>query len=173
MVSKKAAVTIAIFLVLLIGVVHGFLHSVLFGTGIPGFYQSGSPSFNIFGSTLLENYNQKYFFYSLPSKITLIFELSLLIFFLFMLTVLNKNDGKDEKYLMDLKEKYLKEKHTTDLDILYNILKEKKRLEIGKIPKLFAITKLDAENWSEILESGNLAVIHAPKIGDRELVLNE
>jgi preprotein translocase subunit SecG len=57
----------------------------------------------------------------------------------------------------------------TDLDILYTILKEKKRLKLSTIVKTFKVTSEVALNWCKILEAGNLAVIDYPGIGEPEI----
>ncbi len=50
----------------------------------------------------------------------------------------------------------------TDLDVLYKILKEKKKLKISSISKLFKVKEEVAMEWCKILESGNLGVIEYP-----------
>ena len=53
----------------------------------------------------------------------------------------------------------MSEESKTDLDTLYNILKDKKQLRTSSIAKLFKVNKETALNWCKILESGNLAVL--------------
>ncbi|MFH1711596.1 MAG: hypothetical protein ABH840_04755 [Nanoarchaeota archaeon] len=62
--------------------------------------------------------------------------------------------------------KKLSGKSATDLDTLYSILQEKKKLKISTISKAFKINKDTAFEWCKILESGNLAVIDYPGIGE-------
>ena len=57
-------------------------------------------------------------------------------------------------------------KSATDLDALYSILQEKKKLKISTISKAFSINEDTAFEWCKILESGNLAVIDYPGVGE-------
>ncbi|OGJ19881.1 hypothetical protein A3K73_02725 [Candidatus Pacearchaeota archaeon RBG_13_36_9] len=50
----------------------------------------------------------------------------------------------------------------TDLDVLYKILKEKKKLKISSISRLFKVKEEVAMEWCKILESGSLGVIEYP-----------
>ena len=50
----------------------------------------------------------------------------------------------------------------TDLDTLYKLLKEKKKLKISNIARLFKVKEEVAMEWCKILESGNLGVIEYP-----------
>jgi len=68
--------------------------------------------------------------------------------------------------IKDIHSKKLVGKSSTDLDTLYSILKEKKKLKISTISKAFNIDKDTAFEWCKILESGNLAVIDYPGVGE-------
>ena len=57
-------------------------------------------------------------------------------------------------------------KSATDLDTLYSILQEKKKLKISTISKAFKINEDTAFEWCKILEAGNLAVIDYPGVGE-------
>jgi len=64
-------------------------------------------------------------------------------------------------------------KSKTDIDVLYELIKEKKRIKILSITKLFDVKEETALEWAKILESSNLAAINYPRVGDPELVINE
>jgi len=64
-------------------------------------------------------------------------------------------------------------KSSTDLDVLYNLLKEKKKLPITTISKLFKITKEKAVEWAKILENHKLAIIEYPAFSDPEVRIYE
>ena len=72
------------------------------------------------------------------------------------------NQKKDEKELHIQKNL---SKNKTDLDILYEVLQKKKKLKISAISKAFKIEKDIALEWCKILESGNLAEIDYPGLG--------
>jgi len=94
-----------------------------------------------------------------------------LIFFLFVIAVVRYTQrSKDEKVIINYEEKIVKlQKAETDIDLLYSILKEKKKIKIGAICKIFKITKEKALEWGKILESNNLAVINYPAFSDPEI----
>ena len=83
-----------------------------------------------------------------------------LIFMLFRDRRLRKTD------IQAISSKRALGKSATDLDTLYSILKEKKKLKISTISKAFNISKDTAFEWCKILESGNLAVIDYPGVGE-------
>jgi hypothetical protein len=63
--------------------------------------------------------------------------------------------------------------YKTDLDTLYNLLKEKKQIGISSIAKSYGVSKEVAMEWARILESGNLADLDYPGFGEPYLRLNE
>lgn len=54
--------------------------------------------------------------------------------------------------------------YQTDLDVLYDILKERKKLKIKVISDVFEINYDMAMNWAKILESGKLVSIEYPGV---------
>src|SRR3989344_9070373 len=66
-----------------------------------------------------------------------------------------------------------KEKGKTDLDLLYDLLKEKKKIKVWAIAKLFNVSEDIVLEWARILEAGNLALLNYPKFGDAEVALIE
>ena len=67
------------------------------------------------------------------------------------------------------------EKHSranTDLDSLYEALKKEKRIKLSSIMKVFNISEELATEWCKILETGNLATLNYPRMGDAEIVIN-
>jgi len=64
-------------------------------------------------------------------------------------------------------------KEQTDLDKLYNILKDKKQLKIKNISELFHVENDVAIEWAKILESGDLVVIDYPMLGGAVVNYNE
>ncbi len=60
-------------------------------------------------------------------------------------------------------------KHETDLDRVYNIIKEKKAVKISEITSQFNISKKQAEDWASILEKYGLIEIYYPMLGEPEL----
>lgn len=61
----------------------------------------------------------------------------------------------------------------TDLDRLYELLKDKKSLSISVISKTFNVDKNVAMEWGKILESGELVSIEYPVFGDPIIKISE
>jgi|SRR3989344_2371304 len=66
-----------------------------------------------------------------------------------------------------------KTRSETDLDILYNLLLEKKKLSLGLISRTFHVKKDTALEWGKILENNNLARIEYPTFNEPEIRLLE
>ena len=59
----------------------------------------------------------------------------------------------------------------TVIDVLYNILRDKHRLNFEAIKSVFNVDMKIVERWAETLKSGNLAEVEYPRVGGPELVL--
>lgn len=98
-----------------------------------------------------------------------------IILFLIVLFVYLKNKGilkrNREKSSIDLEK--ITKGSKTDLDSLYNLLKEKKRVSIKVIAHLFEIEDDLAIDWARILEAGGLATVEYPGIGSPFVMLVE
>jgi len=66
---------------------------------------------------------------------------------------------------------FKKQRHETDLDLLYKLLKEKKEMRLAVVAGVFGISKGTAMEWCKVLESGNLALIKYPTVGDPKITL--
>ena len=172
MVTKKIALGIIITFLILTGTIHGFLQFAVYGTGVAGFYESGISGFSI-GEFSGDKIKKEHPSFSSASQIILLLEWFSLLAVIIISLVRGKTEAKKELETIKLKEKYNKGEHKTDLDILYDILKERKHLNLNTISKIFKVDKEVAKNWCETLESGNLATLRYPRIGDPELVLND
>lgn len=77
-----------------------------------------------------------------------------------------KNKKEENIKTIEIKEK----KGTgTDLDTLYDLLKERKNLKISIIAKTFKINEEKALEWCKILEDYNLASIEYPAFSEPEI----
>lgn len=92
-----------------------------------------------------------------------------------LLTVLSYAKHKHEEVvrLNYAQIKKRKAKAVTDLDTLYNLLKERKSLNIESISKVFEITKEKALDWAKILENHELVRIEYPAFSPPEVKINE
>jgi predicted ArsR family transcriptional regulator len=59
----------------------------------------------------------------------------------------------------------------TDIDKLYEILKERKKISFKAISRAFKVSDETVRKWGTTLESGNLARVEYPSIGYPELVI--
>ncbi|MBU0456951.1 MAG: hypothetical protein ABH824_02620 [Nanoarchaeota archaeon] len=75
---------------------------------------------------------------------------------------IEKNSGKKEVGKIQLRKTRLGE---TSIDLLYNLLKERGKLDIVQIARIFDITPKQAEEWGKILEKNDLAELHFPLFG--------
>lgn len=61
-------------------------------------------------------------------------------------------------------------KLTTDLDKVCTLVKERKRVRVSVLAKLFNVSRDIIFEWGTILESGNLIRIEYPALGEPEFV---
>ncbi len=64
-----------------------------------------------------------------------------------------------------------KSRSETNIDIFYNLLKEKKSLSTGAIAKAFKIPKETALEWAKILEDHEMINIEYPAFSDPEVMI--
>jgi hypothetical protein len=84
--------------------------------------------------------------------------------------VRNKNSKED---LEGIDINKMSGKNSTDLDILYNLLKEKKKLRVSSIAILFKVKEEVAMEWCKILESGNLISFEYISAKEPVAIINE
>ncbi len=61
--------------------------------------------------------------------------------------------------------------YKTDIDVLYDLVKNKGRVKISALAKTFNVDKKTIEDWAEMLEEHGLLKIHYPAIGEAELMI--
>lgn len=127
---------------------------------------SYSKSSEFVGYSVLENVNKIYTRIPIQNKIFLAAQW---IFFILVLIVTFVRDRRVKNRAGDVREidiSKISGKSVTDLDTLYNVLQEKKRLKVSSISKLFKVSKEIALDWCKTLESGNLVEIEYPSMGE-------
>ncbi len=60
--------------------------------------------------------------------------------------------------------------YETDIDLLYKILMDKKRMKLSEVMGNFGVTEKHALEWAKILENHGLAKLKYPAFGEPELV---
>lgn len=167
--GKRLALIIS--LVFIVASLHTLFHIMIYGTGISGALDSGISGLSI-GKISLDEIKPQYKEISQNSIYILIGEWSILLLLGISAFIKNRKSIEENMKARPLIKKY-KTKTKTDLDVLYEILKEKKHLKISTIAKIFGITSEIATSWSKTLESANLANLHYPRIGEPELTIIE
>ena len=71
----------------------------------------------------------------------------------------------------EMNKKHKKTSPETDLDLLAELLNEKKVLRLKMIAKIFKITEKVAMDWCKILEEEKIAKINYPLVGDPKIIL--
>lgn len=112
---------------------------------------------------------------SLPTTSKLILFLQLGVFILILLYAAFKDRGvlEDKKELEKINLKEISKSSETDLDVLYKLLKEKNKVRISTITKVFKIDRALAMEWGKTLEEGGLAVIDYPRFSGPVLKLQK
>ncbi len=93
--------------------------------------------------------------------------LGFIIFAIVMRTMKNKNQKKEKINLGSFSLK--KTKSQTDLDILYNIIKTKKKVSIEALSLYFNISQEKALEWAKILENEEMVTIDYPFLSNPEI----
>ncbi len=127
----------------------------------------------ISGFSINENIFQSYNSLTFPVKIFMISQWIILLFILFYAAFRDKMIQKIKNENIDLHIQRNPDKNKTDLDVLYDILKDKKELPISAISKSFNVTKDIAMEWCKILESGELVSISYPGFSEPFVCINE
>ncbi len=157
-------------LFLLLAVVHTAFHFAVYGTGVPHLGEKGISGFAI-GSISSDELKTKYPKPSLSTIIIVGEWLLLIVVLMFSFMSERLSLRKEQENIKSIKLTH--EKSKTELDMLYDLLKEKKHLQLATISKLFKVSEETVHEWAKILESGELATIYYPRLGEPELRIKE
>ena len=139
------------------------------------FYGSAGQEFSggISGKTIIEELKETGADMNFSKKIILSGEW-LLVISIFIITLI-----KAKMELKTIDEVIVTPKKTragiskTDIDTMYEILKEKKKLKIKTLAKYFKVDDATILEWARVLEEANLLTVHYPTIGEPQVILNE
>ncbi|MDP4040006.1 MAG: hypothetical protein Q8P57_05505 [Candidatus Pacearchaeota archaeon] len=161
---------IGIFLLIIISISHLSIHYLIYGTGIQGFAKNGISGIavgetQIFQETQINSIKS---IFGAPGKSLMIIlvEWVLLATFTTFTLVKHKINIRSEIASIDLEKRYKKSPNKTDLDILYDMLQENESISLSAISKIFRVNKETALQWTETLESGRLAYLKYPRMGE-------
>jgi hypothetical protein len=140
--------------------------AVLF-LNLAGFvFMSGGIAKGLTGFSIKDTVYKNYFGMSFGVKIYFIAQWSLLLIILFYAFFRDVRVKKLKTEVINFHINKNLDKNKTDLDTLYEILKEKKELTISSISKSFNVTKDIAMEWCKILETGELVSIDYPSFSE-------
>lgn len=160
-------------LIIILAAGHSFFHFYFYGTGIAGFRETGISGLVSGEEDVGEEATGSYDIGISVSQIFVVCEW-LLAFALIIFAYIKGNiNFKKEVIDLKIKRSGKDEGNKTDLDRLYELLQEKKRIRFMAIQKVFEIDDEVVKNWADTLEAGNLATVVYPRIGEPELVLKE
>ena len=109
--------------------------------------------------------------YRLYSTVAILIEF-VILFIILMKFISYKKGLKLRKKVLDLRN-FHSSRTTTDLDALYEVLKEKKKLSLSTIANTFNVSTALVYEWGKILENGRLAKIEYPRFKEPILTLME
>lgn len=152
---------------------HAVFHFYLFGTGIQGFFENGVSGFSIGGFTVGEEKTGAYSAAVSISQTAVIVEWLAILFIFALVYTRNRIEFSKEMKSLQSEKAGVDARAKTDLDKLYELLKNKKRISFSAVRKVFDVDEELVKSWAETLKSGNLAGVDYPRIGGPELVLLE
>ena len=172
--KKEVIFSVGVALVLVLAVLHTLAYMVIYQISgsqiilkVISYVKISSLSINL--DSIREMYNP----YETTSRIVVGVEWGFIVLVMIVKTLMNRTK-KIKSVSLVVQEKIVNNSMTkTDLDVLYNILKERKHVRISDVMKTFNITEEIAMEWGKILEYGNLAEIGYPRIGEPEIILTE
>ncbi len=165
---------VVISLVILIALLHGFVHIILFETNL-SLVKTIGLSGRVIGeanSDELELNIKRNEKISFPSTIVIISEW-VLAFSLIMLSVIRRRLTETIQKATHIELVHKKNKSDTDIDVLYELIKKNKRLPLSKIAELFKVDKKVVEEWGKILEEYGYIIVDYPRFGEIELIFKD
>lgn len=163
--SRTAKILISTLLFVVI--IHTASHIALYGSNIP---------FTGNGIAELSEIKEKYVGVEIYSKVALIAEWFLILPVILIKSIKGKIDNPNSQntsQIQNVKPLQPYSKTKTDLDILYEKLKEKKVLKVADIAKFFKVSEEVVMEWGKILEAGKMASINYPRLSKPEIVIME
>lgn len=152
---------------------HSFIYLAMYGLGVPGF-EGGISGLSVKNISATEEPNKVQEKSSIFSTIAVIAEWVFVIFMFLIMTAKRKVLVRQEAAEVKAKkDSIISAGNKTDIDKLYEILKEKKKVGILAVAQAFNIDKELVLEWGQTLEDGGLAIVEYPRIGEPQIVLNE
>ncbi|MEK6915049.1 MAG: hypothetical protein AABW89_00725 [Nanoarchaeota archaeon] len=172
--KEGRAIKIALSLIILLALVHGVSHVIVFKTGISLTKTTGLSGL-VIGDTSSEEIEIKIRqneSLPLPSMIIMIAEW-VLVFSLLALSSIRKHLAESIQRATHIELSKKRNKSDTEIDVLYDMLKKNKKITLTKLAELFKVNKKVVEEWGKILEESGFVVVDYPRFGEIEIRLKD
>lgn len=170
--KRSVALGIGIAFLLIVALLHTVAHVFFYGTGVSGIVPKGVSGFSIGDVGLAEDVEVEAQRLSWVSRIVILAEWVALIGLVVFAMVRTRLHESPVDPTHEIHIDHPAGLGRTDLDVLYDLLKKEKKISLPKIQKLFGVSEEIVEHWCKTLESGNLAEVHYPRLGEPELRVN-
>ena len=161
------------YLIVAIAILHTAVHFVSFEGKIVGLTEEGISGFSIGKFAVGEEILESYPIGSSFSRLIVIGEWFFVLLFALFFYANSRIDFMKEVVELKTIKNSSNSEYSTDLDRLYGLLKNRKRVSFKAVAEVFDIDVELAKEWGDTLKSGGLANIEYPRVGDAELVLKE
>lgn len=98
--------------------------------------------------------------------------IAIVLFGVIFQTIRHKKEEKDQIKVFSLVQ-HKKSKSETDLDLLYEMVKKKNKVDVSSVAKLFKVSSEVALEWGKILENKNLVSMDYPFLSSPQIILKE
>ncbi|MBI2452013.1 hypothetical protein HYV50_02960 [Candidatus Pacearchaeota archaeon] len=163
-----------LFFILALSILHSAWHIYYFDASVSDIFGKGISGLLI-GKADVGEEIKNFVYGESVSKIFVLAEWILIFLAILLLYIERKMGHKKELFVIgnDLRNNIRRSGTATDLDVLYDLLKERKRLSISAIARAFNVSRDLVMEWGKIFQSKEIAEIEYPLFGQPEIVFNE
>jgi hypothetical protein len=154
-------------------ITHSTFHALFFKTSVSIINLTGL-SGKVIGeiqiTNELENNIKTEKIYSTTSAILILMEWTFLFIIMLLIFFKRKSTSKEAEIGF---YKIKKKKSQTEIDLFYDLLKEKKKIKFTTASKLFKVNSEIIGEWADALENNNLAIVDYPRFGSPAVSIKE
>jgi hypothetical protein len=170
----KKAVRVLFVSLLLVGILHGFFHFFILKTGVSELAGTGMSGLALTETNWLDDIKAKASPGNSLSGTVLAVEWGVILLALALMAIRRKKLDKEEFDLVNVAKLKVEKTWTkTDLDNLYEVLKERKDLKLQTISKAYGVDKNVVMSWGRALETAGLIRIEYPLFADPKFIYEE
>lgn len=172
--EDKKRIRLFITLAVLIGILHVGYYLFVYRAGISDLSDGGISGRALTEGGILERLKANQTVGKLSSVSILIIEWGVILVIIFFLIIRRKIQDKKEFETLNLgKIRSEKTGTKTDLDNLYEVLKERKNLKLSTISKAYGVNRDVVMSWGRALESAHLIRVEYPLFGEPNFIITE